>query len=40
MTNCMSIDWKFFRVTGLRQMIGSFDVLSPPHKVACTGRGV
>ena len=35
MTNCMRIDWKFFRVTGLRQMIGSFDfdVLSPPQKV-------
>ena len=32
MTNCMSIDWKFFSVTGLSQMIGSFDfdVLSPP----------
>ena len=26
MTNCMSIDWKFFRVTGLRKMIGSFDL--------------
>ena len=39
MTNCMSIDWKFFRVTGLSRMIGSFDfdVLSPPHKVICTG---
>ena len=39
MTNCMSIDWKFFRVTGLSQMIGSFDfdVLSPPHKDTCTG---